>query len=534
MGIANCEGNIRSNQYPLCIGRNAEEHHQHYAGWLSNSRYDYIEMYNRDYHPTQLKSDGKISKEDRVLKMDFDRIHSIPEYLSYGISPFCINGVIFSDRTLQPESISMKDAHSPVQAKAVDLNKGLIKIFNYHNFTNLNYLDFYWEVQADGKIVDRGSKKLDLDPRNEKNIEIPYDLSNPKPDNEYWLNIKFKLPEKTQWAKKGHLVYGNQFKLPFFRMSTNESIKFNNESSLSISQENEEIKVLNDHFEYIFDSKKARLGSVKLDGNCVKIKGARLNVFRAPIANEVVKWGKAESKQWYEMGLDDLKHRVIDTHVNETDSLVEIEFVTHVETAHSPDFFINKIKYQVYPNGDIQLLHDFKPVGSFKLDWLPNIGVQFGLPEDYKYVKYYGLGPYENYIDRNSGFVNVYSTNIDSMITPYILPQSYGNRAETRWIALEGRTQKLGIIFWGQPKFNFNITPFENIDRAQYAFQLERSNKVWLNINHQVTGVGGTPVSALPEYRTFPKEYKYSIRFRPYNKNTVDPAEIKYTKYPDG
>ena len=54
-----------------------------------------------------------------------------------------------------------------------------------------------------------------------------------------------------------------------------------------------------------------------------------------------------------------------------------------------------------------------------------------------------------------------------------------------------------------------------NLERAAYAFQLKKKGTLTLNVDHQVTGIGGTPIAVRPHYRTYPRSYHYSVRFRP-------------------
>jgi hypothetical protein len=39
---------------------------------------------------------------------------------------------------------------------------------------------------------------------------------------------------------------------------------------------------------------------------------------------------------------------------------------------------------------------------------------------------------------------------------------------------------------------------------------------ITLNLDHRMSGVGGTAVSVLTVYRTYPQQYEYTVRLRPY------------------
>ncbi len=73
-----------------------------------------------------------------------------------------------------------------------------------------------------------------------------------------------------------------------------------------------------------------------------------------------------------------------------------------------------------------------------------------------------------------------------------------------------------GLAFWGDHLLNVAVNPYTNLQNAWYPYQLERSGTPVLKIDHMVAGVGGTPVTARERYRTYPREYSYSLFFLPF------------------
>jgi len=61
-------------------------------------------------------------------------------------------------------------------------------------------------------------------------------------------------------------------------------------------------------------------------------------------------------------------------------------------------------------------------------------GMQLQMPEDEDRIKYYGKGPFENYVDRDhASFVGVYDQTVDEQFYPYIRPQETGTKTGVRW-----------------------------------------------------------------------------------------------------
>ncbi len=61
-------------------------------------------------------------------------------------------------------------------------------------------------------------------------------------------------------------------------------------------------------------------------------------------------------------------------------------------------------------------------------------GMKLEMPEDYDFIKYYGRGPGENYIDRkDSEFIGLYQQKVDDQPYSYIRLQETGTKTDVRW-----------------------------------------------------------------------------------------------------
>ena len=105
---------------------------------------------------------------------------------------------------------------------------------------------------------------------------------------------------------------------------------------------------------------------------------------------------------------------------------------------------------------------------------------------------------------------------MEEQYVPYLLPQDYGNKSDVRWVSL-ANGQGVGLLAAGKELLNVSAQHYgtDNLSRAWYPFQLTPQGAVTLNLDHRVSGVGGTAVSVLNEYQTFPQPYEYSLRLRP-------------------
>src|SRR5690606_19496447 len=60
------------------------------------------------------------------------------------------------------------------------------------------------------------------------------------------------------------------------------------------------------------------------------------------------------------------------------------------------------VNYAVLANGELIITSRFVP-GNTNLPDMPRFGMQLGIPGWYEYMTWYGCGPVENYVDRNTG-----------------------------------------------------------------------------------------------------------------------------------
>jgi beta-galactosidase len=99
---------------------------------------------------------------------------------------------------------------------------------------------------------------------------------------------------------------------------------------------------------------------------------------------------------------------------------------------------------------------------------------------------------------------------------PYNIPEDFGNHTDVRWAAVIHKSGT-GLAFFSDDLMNVSINPYSNLESAWYPYQLKRKENVTLNIDHRVSGIGETPITVRHAYRTYPGEYHYRVRVRPFN-----------------
>lgn len=291
------------------------------------------------------------------------------------------------------------------------------------------------------------------------------------------------------------------------------------------------------NFEYTFDADLGTLSSLEADGREFLARGPLLNVWRAPISNEMVDWGTAEVEEWYELGLDRLEHAVESFSVSEiADGVTRVEIETLVSAPGADAGFETTYLYHVFGTGDVLLGVRAEPNDALRegiTNWLPRVGVQLEVPDAFAELTWHGNGPVETYPDRNNGTeIGTYAGAVSEQYVPYVRPQEFGNKTDVRWATLSA-ADGAGLAAVGQPTVDVSAHDVANLDRALFDYQLEERDGVLFNVDHAVTGVGGTPVQPSPEHRVVPDgPFEFVVGFRPRTADDPSPMELSRRRLP--
>lgn len=498
---AKYKSSLRYVFYPVNIGRDYNLNNEQHPGWISNCSIDEIVI--------SAIIDGK---RKEILNLPLDEIKTRDKFVYYGSSSFDCNGVIFNDRIPQPELYEMKKSQAPVQF-SISENKSKIEIKNYYSFTNLSEVDFIWKLYQNGIKTKEGKLKVDCPPLDKIIVASPVYGLKYKTDEEYILEISARYNNAENFVSKGDEINFEQFILN--TPSKLQSIK-SAKVSLSINENEKLVNLTGEKFSYSINKSDGKLSITSMsNASKTSIVGPELNVWRAPISNERVIWSQAEADDWYYSGLNRLILDSTDVKINSKKNQVDVITKQYYRLPGNNDYIINQFTYTVYNDGKIKLNQDVEFVGRFNYQWLPCVGMKFNLSKSCDNVEWYGRGPFETYPDRKTGAkINWYKLSVDSFYVPYVTPEDYENRTDVSVLNLYSKNSKIFTVT-SYEKFNFSVTPFKNIERAVYPFQLETADDLTLNIDYKITGVGDTPVPTLPKYRTYPGHFNYTIYIMP-------------------
>jgi beta-galactosidase len=521
-------GNIRNTPFPVNIGRNAEIHGQETNVYICDAIIDQVGIIPKTVSAASLKNVTEEIKKQASLWLDFEEVTGGGEFYSYGIGARTY-GAIWPDRRPQPEMWQIKKSGQPVKVKLISAENGEVEIINRYLFTNLIELNAVWTLQADGEEIQNGGLQVNLEPQKKALLAIPFRKPELKEGVEYRLLISFRQKGKTLWAEPGFEIAWDQMELPWYKPVADKPTL--PESSINVEEEGEKLIIKGKDFTYTFSKKAGAIISMQMGGKELIKKGAGLNVWRAPLANETDEWtfgasnikhltegfGRMAATEWYSAGLDKLTCTIDNFNWDksgESRVIVSVKSIMLLGTKRGA--FITSNKYIIDGSGEITLENSIIPDGQMP-SWLPRIGEEWVLDKSLDQVQWYGRGPQENYPDRKSGYrIGIYKSTVRKMYEPYLIPQDYGLRTDNRWVRITDANGS-GLEFKGNKLFNFSAHPYsaDNLTKALYTYQLHPFDGITFNFDYATSGVGCTATGVFPEYQVMPQRYDFTVTIRP-------------------
>lgn len=435
---------------------------------------------------------------------------------------FCIDGLIMPDRTPSPGLYEYKKVIEPITTTAVDIQKGIINLLSRYDFANLDRFNLVYKVMEDDVILQTGFMAVpSIEARANRDITLPYDLSaiKVKPGAHYYVNISYQLREDTNYASSGHELATAQFELPLYK----EGIVVRPEGILNVEKEHTTLHVKGANFSLDFNLVNGNLMNIVRDGMQVLSKGPRLTLWRAPISNDMEIIDKL--KKVYFLHLEHEVVMNIDYHME--GNILKVEVDTINSTTNSAWHFKTKYVYTVCPSGDILIDVEGTPSGRVDLapDMLPRIGVSMHLDKSMEHVRYFGMGPGENYADsKEAAQMGLYANTVDGLFTNYVIPQENGNHMGCKWVSMTN-DRGMGLLASTEGDFNFSASWYEDkdLDDAKHTCDLVKRDYIIFNVDYKQNALGTNSCGQwqLDKYRAKFEDFKLSFRLTPFNNKEV-------------
>lgn len=419
------------------------------------------------------------------------------------------NGMVFPDRTPQPELLEVKKVYQNGNIEWKGDNT--ITVTNENLFTNLNEYDFVWSLTEDGYEIQSGTEEVAVEPLASEDVKLSIADFERKAGSQYHLTCAFVLKEDVQWAKAGHVMIEEQFKLD----GADEAVKAEDLSALGsivMEESDTEYIVSGEGFKAVVSKETGALTSYVFQENELLDAPLEPNFARAMNENDRSSTMEDFSKEWDAAG----KKRTVES--VDAESSVEGALRINVKGTLGNDVPF-ATGYVVYGNGDITVENQIMPSDSFGT--IPLIGTTMKVPEKYNNVTYFGFGPQENYVDRRTGaFKGIYETTADDLYIPYETPGETGTRTGITWVALTDEEGN-GLMASAVKDLEFSALHYtdKELNETRHSYELQRDDSITFKINMVQQGLAGdTTWGAWPHEQYLNRanrSYEYKYRLHP-------------------
>ena len=385
---------------------------------------------------------------------------------------FCNNGVITADRAWTAKLTEVKKVY---QYAKFTYSNGVLHIKNKYNFTDLDNFALRYSLLCNGNVVE--SKTVDIPsaaPGATATLPLSFGVSMEQ-GKEYALNVELLKKDAEDWCEAAYPMASEQFvlqersALPAI-VQGDEALTVDNSNGISVSNSRISFKVNSQGFvtEWVAN-------------------GVRVVEPGAYPVYSNIRWIENESP-YGQHAFGDSEATINSATVTSARSGDGMTCNITVDVKHNKCPYV--ITYSIYSNGVVDMKVEYNPQAS----GLRRIGLDMLFPAGFENVEYYAKGPWENYIDRQTGsFLGRYTTTVDDMFEMYPHPQSHGNRMALRDVTMWNPENGNAIKIETQGQVSFSLSHY---DQRQYLtpelhpWNLKRDNVVYATFDYMQRGLG--------------------------------------------
>lgn len=418
---------------------------------------------------------------------------------------FCIDGLVFPDRTLKPAMTEVKKVFEPA-TMVLDVDTHELTVKNNRFHATLDDLQMVWSLMIDGRVLNHGRCELPpIKAQTTAKLALPSEMFVGASGFERVLTLSLVTKQACAWAGAGFELAWEQFALPAIM------------PDVVMSTSPAPIKVADDAQAISVETQVGNLHWDKADANLTMahwmLRGLQVNLFRAYLDNDDM-----FRKAWDAAELPSLSRQVLQCDlVENTGKTACIQTFTQLCNQAGDALVRSVMRTTVLASSWMLIEHTLTPLVD--LPTLPRLGWTAHLPTSMEQVQWYGKGPHETFCDRNTGAkVGCWQASVDQLYVPYIHPQETGLRTDVRWVTLRDADGQ-GWFVAGDPTMQFTARRHTSMDLhlAKHQEDLSARDFIELAIDYKQAGTGNTSLRAerLPQYRvelTEPVTWRCAIK----------------------
>jgi len=412
---------------------------------------------------------------------------------------FCINGLVFPDRTPHPSLLEARRVQQPF-VFSLDITAPALSVTSEHLFTDVKATLLWQLIDRTGTLL-KGELACQLAAGETTVAPLPPE-SCTRSSTPRYLNVSLRDDQGTLLAESQHRIDPAPAEC---EQSTVTAIPISTAENGYVAASGNTCWQINQH---------GQISSLRHNGRELLLEPISDCFVRAPLDNDIcsseVDNPSPDSwlSQWNSAGLFDLEHKCTSIELSNYGTRL---IAHHDYSDKGVTRLTSTWDYHFADDGsiiihvDVQVAEDVPP--------LPRVGLRMNLAEKPVGVSWFGRGPHENYPDRKtSADIGDWSLPLEELHTNYIFPSDNGLRCDIQQLHL-GSVEVTGNFAFSASEYGH-----EQLMNAQHTSDLEPGAGVIVHIDGYHMGVGGddswTP-SVHSQYLLSERHYAYEICLRP-------------------
>ena len=400
---------------------------------------------------------------------------------------FNCNGIIAADRTLHPHAYEIRYQYRNILTRASDAAKGKLDITNEFFFKDLGNYRMLWDITVGGeKSLSGVVENLRVAPQETGKVTLAIPSAFPG-DAEVFLNVSYVLKTREGLLPAGTEVAYDQ--IPIRECQSRDIRKMVGSNSVADTP----LTFTDDGFgckfeglfrsagtasdrvvrwEAVFSRPTGALCSYRIGGREVLAEPLMPEFARAVTENDMGARLNEKQKVWR---YPEFLPQAFDVVKEEDGYRISVSYKPIAGGAAAV-----KMEYLIGGDGTILGKETMSDAGG--LDKAPDLfrfGMKFAMPGNYSDLKFFGNGPWENYIDRNSSAtVGLYRQSVNEQYHyGYVRSQESGTHTGLRYLRITD-PDGTGLEITSNLNFSGSVLPFSIRDLDCTADGTpERANK---------------------------------------------------------
>lgn len=430
---------------------------------------------------------------------------------------FCMDGLVYPDRTPHTGLLEYKNVNRPIRVLSYDKETSILVLKNFMDFADASdYVTLSYEVNCDGAPIASG------------NLECP----SIKPHGTAVVNLPVKIPAEGRtylkiaaYARSASALVPMGYCLGFDELELSSSNALHHTAKklleheispapLSVTETDCSLTVIGSNFVYTFDKRSGAFTSLRFCDQELLERPMNFNIWRAPTDNDC-----NIKLEWYRARYDEAVSRAYRTSHAVSDTSVTIYCVSSLSAPTVQRMMTISAIWTITSDGQLQ--SDITVNRNMEFPELPRFGIRLFLPKTLNRITYYGIGPYESYIDKHhAGSHGVYSSKVCELHEDYLRPQENGSHFDCSYVTAEN--DRCGLTATSNIPFSFNASEYtqEELTSKKHNFELVPCGSTVLCIDYAQAGIGSNSCGPRlsQQYRLDKETFTFEIHLIPFVK----------------